>query len=117
MLESVDAALVHLENIISYDLINTCFIPQDVWDLRLFKRRPSVYQFLLRNLYGKLQLLSRGGPCDSWWSVVGGTNGWQLVANGRLTSASSCMQHQFEGQISSINIGIGIIGTDKKFRS
>ena len=23
-----------------------------------------------------------GRPCDSWWPVVGGTDGWQLVANG-----------------------------------
>ena len=23
-----------------------------------------------------------GGPCDSWWPVVGGTDGWQLVASG-----------------------------------
>ncbi|GMY24943.1 serine/threonine-protein kinase ATM isoform X1 [Fagus crenata] len=38
----VDAALVLLGNIISYDLINTYVIPQDVWDLGLFKRMPSV---------------------------------------------------------------------------
>ncbi|KAL4634029.1 hypothetical protein ACB092_04G167700 [Castanea dentata] len=37
----VDAALVLLGNIISYDLINTYIIPQDIWDLRLFKRMPS----------------------------------------------------------------------------
>ncbi|KAJ7956242.1 Serine/threonine-protein kinase ATM [Quillaja saponaria] len=36
-----DAALVLLGNITSNDLINTCVIPQDVWDLRLFKRLPS----------------------------------------------------------------------------
>ncbi|KAK7852517.1 serine/threonine-protein kinase atm [Quercus suber] len=41
-LSEVDAALVLLGNIISYDLINTYIIPQDIWDLRLFKRMPSV---------------------------------------------------------------------------
>ncbi|XP_050281112.1 serine/threonine-protein kinase ATM-like [Quercus robur] len=46
----VDAALVLLGNIISYDLINAYVIPQDVWDLRLFKRRPSVNQYLSCNL-------------------------------------------------------------------
>ncbi|KAF5476799.1 hypothetical protein F2P56_003496 [Juglans regia] len=38
----VDATLVLLGNIISYDLINTYVVPQDVWDLSLFKRMPSV---------------------------------------------------------------------------
>ncbi|KAK9995769.1 hypothetical protein SO802_020455 [Lithocarpus litseifolius] len=38
----VDAALVLLGNIISYDLTNKYIIPQDIWDLRLFKRMPSV---------------------------------------------------------------------------
>ncbi|KAE8124229.1 hypothetical protein FH972_019134 [Carpinus fangiana] len=38
----VDAALVLLGNIISYDPINIYIIPQDVWDLRLFKQIPSV---------------------------------------------------------------------------
>ncbi|CAB4280796.1 unnamed protein product [Prunus armeniaca] len=38
----VDAAMVLLGNIISNDLIYTCVVPQDVWDLRLFKQMPSV---------------------------------------------------------------------------
>ncbi|XVF54114.1 hypothetical protein PTKIN_Ptkin05aG0154900 [Pterospermum kingtungense] len=38
----VDAALVLLGSIISNDLANTCFVPQDVWDLRLFKGMPSL---------------------------------------------------------------------------
>ncbi|KAI4336143.1 hypothetical protein L6164_014710 [Bauhinia variegata] len=38
----VDAALVLLGNIASNDLVNTCVIPQDVWDLQLFKRPPSM---------------------------------------------------------------------------
>nr|POE50898.1 hypothetical protein CFP56_31903 [Quercus suber] len=44
VLESVYAALVLLRNIISHDLINSyVIIPQDMWDLRLFKRMPSVF--------------------------------------------------------------------------
>ncbi|PRQ24322.1 putative non-specific serine/threonine protein kinase [Rosa chinensis] len=38
----VDAALVLLGNIISSDLVHTCVVPQDVWDLRIFKQMPSV---------------------------------------------------------------------------
>ncbi|XP_054822227.1 serine/threonine-protein kinase ATM-like isoform X2 [Prosopis cineraria] len=38
----VDAALVLLGNITSNDVINACVIPQDVWDLQLFKRPPSM---------------------------------------------------------------------------
>ncbi|KAI8543061.1 hypothetical protein RHMOL_Rhmol08G0189100 [Rhododendron molle] len=37
-----DAALIVLGDIISNDSTNTFIIPQDVWDLRLFKRLPSV---------------------------------------------------------------------------
>ncbi|XP_060670261.1 serine/threonine-protein kinase ATM [Ziziphus jujuba] len=37
-----DAALVLLGRIISSDLTSTCVIPQDVWDLRLFKQMPSL---------------------------------------------------------------------------
>lgn len=37
-----DAALIVLGDIISNDLMNTFTVPQDVWDLRLFKRLPSV---------------------------------------------------------------------------
>ncbi|KAK9203127.1 hypothetical protein WN943_013381 [Citrus x changshan-huyou] len=38
----VDAALVLLGSIISCDSINTYLVPQDVWDLQLFKQIPSV---------------------------------------------------------------------------
>lgn len=38
----VDAALVLLGNMISSDLVHTCVIPQDLWDLRSFKQMPSV---------------------------------------------------------------------------
>ncbi|KAI9087642.1 hypothetical protein K1719_030512 [Acacia pycnantha] len=38
----VDAALALLGNLTSNDLINACVIPQDVWDLQLFKRPPSM---------------------------------------------------------------------------
>ncbi|KAM6570000.1 hypothetical protein CsatB_017985 [Cannabis sativa] len=38
----VDAALILLGNMISRDLINMLVVPQDVWDLRLFKRIPSM---------------------------------------------------------------------------
>ncbi|XP_061349623.1 serine/threonine-protein kinase ATM-like [Gastrolobium bilobum] len=38
----VDAALVLLSNIASNDLVNTCVIPQDVWDLQFFKRSTSI---------------------------------------------------------------------------
>ncbi|KAK7350621.1 hypothetical protein VNO77_09440 [Canavalia gladiata] len=38
----VDAALVLLSNITSNDLVNTCVIPQDVWDLQFFKRPTSI---------------------------------------------------------------------------
>ncbi|XP_043704321.1 serine/threonine-protein kinase ATM isoform X2 [Telopea speciosissima] len=37
-----DAALVLLGNMISNELVNTVIVPQDVWDLRLFKHMPSV---------------------------------------------------------------------------
>ncbi|KAH7550462.1 hypothetical protein JRO89_XS13G0195500 [Xanthoceras sorbifolium] len=37
----VDAALVLLGNIISCDALNICVVPQDVWDLQLFKQMPS----------------------------------------------------------------------------
>ncbi|XP_044477149.1 serine/threonine-protein kinase ATM isoform X3 [Mangifera indica] len=37
----VEAALVLLGRILSCDSINTCFVPQDVWDLQLFKQMPS----------------------------------------------------------------------------
>ncbi|KAL2340902.1 hypothetical protein Fmac_008842 [Flemingia macrophylla] len=37
----VDAALVLLSNITSNDFVNTCVIPQDVWDLQFFKRPTS----------------------------------------------------------------------------
>ncbi|XVF09293.1 hypothetical protein REPUB_Repub07fG0080200 [Reevesia pubescens] len=38
----VDAALALLGSIISNDLTNTCVVPHDVWDLRLFKGMPSL---------------------------------------------------------------------------
>ncbi|KAJ0047583.1 hypothetical protein Pint_15443 [Pistacia integerrima] len=38
----VDAALVLLGRIVSRDSINTYFVPQDVWDLQLFKQMPSM---------------------------------------------------------------------------
>ncbi|XP_057442948.1 serine/threonine-protein kinase ATM [Lotus japonicus] len=38
----VDAALVLLANITSNELVNTCLIPQDVWDLQFFKRPTSI---------------------------------------------------------------------------
>ncbi|KAK7317181.1 hypothetical protein RJT34_01188 [Clitoria ternatea] len=38
----VDAALVLLGNITSNDLVTTCVIPQDVWDLQFFKRPTSI---------------------------------------------------------------------------
>ncbi|QHO17058.1 hypothetical protein HN873_033624 [Arachis hypogaea] len=38
----VDAALVLLSYITSSDMINTCVVPQDVWDLQLFKRPTSI---------------------------------------------------------------------------
>ncbi|XP_019416969.1 PREDICTED: serine/threonine-protein kinase ATM isoform X2 [Lupinus angustifolius] len=38
----VEAALLLLSNITSNDLINTCVIPQDVWDLQFFKRPTSI---------------------------------------------------------------------------
>ncbi|XP_010663180.1 serine/threonine-protein kinase ATM isoform X4 [Vitis vinifera] len=38
----VDAALVLLGNIVSNDLISTPIVPQEIWDLRLFKHMPSV---------------------------------------------------------------------------
>ncbi|KAM1451845.1 hypothetical protein ACFX2I_038908 [Malus domestica] len=38
----VDAALVLLGNLISNDLVHKCVVPQEVWDLRLFKQMPSV---------------------------------------------------------------------------
>lgn len=37
-----DAALVLLGNILVNDLVNISIVPQDVWDLRLFKRTPSM---------------------------------------------------------------------------
>ncbi|KAL5723782.1 non-specific serine/threonine protein kinase [Ranunculus cassubicifolius] len=37
-----DAALLLLANIISKELISIPIIPQDFWDLRLFKRKPSM---------------------------------------------------------------------------
>nr|POE55758.1 isoform 2 of eh domain-containing protein 2 [Quercus suber] len=83
---------------------------------------------MVGNGHVMMACLESGGPCDSWWSVVGGTNGWQLVANGRLKMKVKLhlffyysgititdKKFGFEGQILSINIGIGIIGTDKKF--
>ncbi|OMO81447.1 hypothetical protein CCACVL1_12416, partial [Corchorus capsularis] len=39
----VDAALALLGSIISNDLTNKCLVPHDVWDLRFFKRTPSVF--------------------------------------------------------------------------
>ncbi|PPD79626.1 hypothetical protein GOBAR_DD23428 [Gossypium barbadense] len=38
----VDAALALLGSIISNDLSNTCVVPHDAWDLRLFKGMPSL---------------------------------------------------------------------------
>ncbi|CAL5362026.1 unnamed protein product [Camellia sinensis] len=38
-----DAALMLLGDIISNDLMNAFTVPQDVWDIRLFKRLPSAY--------------------------------------------------------------------------
>ncbi|XP_050879903.1 serine/threonine-protein kinase ATM isoform X2 [Lathyrus oleraceus] len=38
----VDAALALLSNITSNDLVDTCLIPQDVWDLQFFKRPTSL---------------------------------------------------------------------------
>ncbi|CAN1347706.1 Serine/threonine-protein kinase ATM [Linum perenne] len=38
----VDAALVLLGNIISSETTSTCLVPQDIWDLKLFKRIPSM---------------------------------------------------------------------------
>ncbi|XP_045816356.1 serine/threonine-protein kinase ATM isoform X4 [Trifolium pratense] len=38
----VDAALALLSNITSNDLVDTCLIPQDVWDLQFFKRPTSI---------------------------------------------------------------------------
>ncbi|KAK8518220.1 hypothetical protein V6N13_027695 [Hibiscus sabdariffa] len=38
----VDAALALLGSIISNDLLNTCVVPHDAWDLRLFKGMPSL---------------------------------------------------------------------------
>ncbi|GAU46419.1 hypothetical protein TSUD_134490, partial [Trifolium subterraneum] len=40
-LNEVDAALALLSNITSNDLVDTCLIPQDVWDLQFFKRPTS----------------------------------------------------------------------------
>ncbi|KAL9337902.1 hypothetical protein Peur_069671 [Populus x canadensis] len=37
-----DAALLLLGSIISSDLMSTCAVPPDVWDLKLFKRTPSM---------------------------------------------------------------------------
>ncbi|KAJ8771786.1 hypothetical protein K2173_026963 [Erythroxylum novogranatense] len=38
----VDAVFILLGNIMSKDLINTFFVPQDVWDLKIFKQTPSM---------------------------------------------------------------------------
>ncbi|CAN0900398.1 Serine/threonine-protein kinase ATM [Linum grandiflorum] len=38
----VDAALVLLGNIISSEITSTCLVPQDIWDLKLYKRIPSL---------------------------------------------------------------------------
>ncbi|XP_022767135.1 serine/threonine-protein kinase ATM isoform X5 [Durio zibethinus] len=38
----VDAALALLGSIIANDLTNSCVVPHDVWDLRLFKGMPSL---------------------------------------------------------------------------
>nr|XP_012571741.1 serine/threonine-protein kinase ATM isoform X3 [Cicer arietinum] len=38
----VDAALALLSNITTNDLVDTCLIPQDVWDLQFFKRPTSI---------------------------------------------------------------------------
>nr|POF05085.1 hypothetical protein CFP56_05696 [Quercus suber] len=42
---------------------------------------------MVGNGHVMMACLESGGPCDSWWSVVGGTNGWQLAANGRLITS------------------------------
>ncbi|XP_027337565.1 serine/threonine-protein kinase ATM [Abrus precatorius] len=62
----VDAALVLLSSITSNDLVNTCVIPQDVWDLQFFKRPTSVpilYFFLCyfsrKNSHADLQDILR----------------------------------------------------------
>ncbi|KAK1564596.1 hypothetical protein Q3G72_006661 [Acer saccharum] len=47
----VDAALVLLGNIISCDSLNTCVVPQDVWDLQLFKQMPSMSALYLIACY------------------------------------------------------------------
>ncbi|XP_042498310.1 serine/threonine-protein kinase ATM isoform X2 [Macadamia integrifolia] len=46
-----DAALVLLGNMISNELVNTVIVPQDVWDLRLFKHMPSVYALYFITCY------------------------------------------------------------------
>lgn len=53
----VDAALELLGYIISIDQINSYLVPQDVWDLRLFKRMPS-----MSVLYFIACYFSRKGP-------------------------------------------------------
>ena len=40
---------------------------------------------MVGNGHEMMACLESGGPCDSWLSVVGGTNGWQLVASGHLS--------------------------------
>ncbi|KAK7281904.1 hypothetical protein RIF29_10269 [Crotalaria pallida] len=47
----VEAALVLLSNITSNDLVNTCVIPQDVWDLQFFKRPTSIPIFYFFSCY------------------------------------------------------------------
>ncbi|XP_034925984.1 serine/threonine-protein kinase ATM isoform X2 [Populus alba] len=37
-----DAALLLLGSIISSDIMSTCAVPPDIWDLKLFKRTPSM---------------------------------------------------------------------------
>ncbi|XP_052181201.1 serine/threonine-protein kinase ATM isoform X3 [Diospyros lotus] len=46
-----DAALLLLRDIISSDSVNAFTIPQDIWDLRLFKRLPSVSILCLISCY------------------------------------------------------------------